>query len=136
MGRNFSEIFLSFDEEPIAAASIAQVHHAILKDHQEVAVKVQYPGLKQNMKLDTMIMSFLSKSVVKIFPEYRFDWLVHEFVKSISQELDFIQEAKNSERTATNFKHNKMITVPTVFWEFTTAQVLTMQFCKGFKVSG
>lgn len=70
----------------------------------------------------------------QIFPEYRFDWLVHEFVKSISQELDFIQEAKNSERTATNFKHNKMITVPTVFWEFTTAQVLTMQFCKGFKV--
>ncbi|CAN7129596.1 unnamed protein product [Brassica rapa subsp. narinosa] len=134
LGRNLSEIFLSFDEEPIAAASIAQVHHAILKDHQEVAVKVQYPGLKQNMKLDTMIMSFLSKSVVKIFPEYRFDWLVHEFVKSISQELDFIQEAKNSERIATNFKHNKMITVPTVFWEFTTAQVLTMQFCKGFKV--
>ncbi|XP_013590018.1 PREDICTED: uncharacterized aarF domain-containing protein kinase 1 [Brassica oleracea var. oleracea] len=134
LGRNLSEIFLSFDEEPIAAASIAQVHHAVLKDHQEVAVKVQYPGLKQNMKLDTMIMSFLSKSVVKIFPEYRFDWLVHEFVKSISQELDFIQEAKNSERIATNFKHNKMITVPTVFWEFTTAQVLTMQFCKGFKV--
>ncbi|CAF2062554.1 hypothetical protein HID58_072527 [Brassica napus] len=134
LGLNLSEIFLSFDEEPIAAASIAQVHHAILKDYQEVAVKVQYPGLKQNMKLDTMIMSFLSKSVVKIFPEYRFDWLVHEFVKSISQELDFIQEAKNSERIATNFKHNKMITVPTVFWEFTTAQVLTMQFCKGFKV--
>ncbi|XP_056846943.1 uncharacterized protein LOC108833486 [Raphanus sativus] len=133
-GRNLSEIFLSFDEEPIAAASIAQVHHAVLKDHQEVAVKVQYPGLKQNMKLDTMIMSFLSKSVVKIFPEYRFDWLVHEFVKSISQELDFIQEAKNSEKIAMNFKHNKMITVPTVFWEFTTTQVLTMQFCKGFKV--
>ncbi|KAG7585937.1 UbiB domain [Arabidopsis thaliana x Arabidopsis arenosa] len=134
LGQNFTEIFLSFDEEPIAAASIAQVHHAVLKNHQEVAVKVQYPGLKQNMKLDTMIMSFLSKSVAKIFPEYRFDWLVYEFVKSISQELDFIQEAKNSERIAKNFKHNKMITIPTVFWEFTTTQVLTMQFCKGFKV--
>ncbi|CAE5963058.1 unnamed protein product [Arabidopsis arenosa] len=134
LGQNLTEIFLSFDEEPIAAASIAQVHHAVLKNHQEVAVKVQYPGLKQNMKLDTMIMSFLSKSVAKIFPEYRFDWLVYEFVKSISQELDFIQEAKNSERIAKNFKHNKMITIPTVFWEFTTTQVLTMQFCKGFKV--
>ncbi|CAN8238305.1 unnamed protein product [Cochlearia groenlandica] len=134
LGQNLSEIFLSFDEEPIAAASIAQVHHAVLKDHQEVAVKVQYPGLKQNMKLDTTIMSFLSKSVAKIFPEYRFEWLVYEFVKSISQELDFIQEAKNSERIAKNFKHNRMITVPTVFWEFTTRQVLTMQFCKGFKV--
>ncbi|KAL1223227.1 putative ABC1 protein [Cardamine amara subsp. amara] len=134
LGQNLTEIFLSFDEEPIAAASIAQVHHAVLKNHQEVAVKVQYPGLKQNMKLDTMIMSLLSKSVAKIFPEYRFDWLVYEFVKSISQELDFIQEAKNSERIAKNFKHNKMITIPTVFWESTTTQVLTMQFCKGFKV--
>ncbi|KAL9310795.1 putative ABC-type Cd(2+) transporter, protein kinase CAMK-CAMKL-LKB family [Arabidopsis thaliana] len=134
LGQNLTEIFLSFDEEPIAAASIAQVHHAVLKNHQEVAVKVQYPGLKQNMKLDTMIMSFLSKSVAKIFPEYRFDWLVYEFVKSISQELDFIQEANNSERIAKNFKHNKMITIPTVFWDFTTTQVLTMQFCKGFKV--
>jgi aarF domain-containing kinase len=87
LGQNLTEIYLSFDEEPIAAASIAQVHHAVLKNHQEVAVKVQYPGLKQNMMLDTMIMSFLSKSVAKIFPEYRFDWLVYEFVKSISQEL-------------------------------------------------
>ncbi|EOA34996.1 hypothetical protein CARUB_v10020089mg [Capsella rubella] len=134
LGQNLTEIFSSFNEEPIAAASIAQVHHAVLKNHQEVAVKVQYPGLKQNMKLDTMIMSFLSKSVAKIFPEYRFDWLVYEFVKSISQELDFIQEANNSERIAKNFKHNKMITVPKVFWELTTTQVLTMQFCKGFKV--
>ncbi|CAH2065640.1 unnamed protein product [Thlaspi arvense] len=134
LGQDLTEIFLSFDEEPIAAASIAQVHRAVLKDHQEVAVKLQYPELKQNMKLDTMIMSFLSKSVVKIFPEYRFEWLVYEFVKSISQELDFIQEAKNSEKIAKNFKHNKMITVPAVFWEFTTTQVLTMQFCKGFKV--
>ncbi|XP_010551532.1 PREDICTED: uncharacterized aarF domain-containing protein kinase 1 [Tarenaya hassleriana] len=134
LGLSPSEIFLSFDEEPIAAASIAQVHHAVLKDHQEVAVKVQYPGLEQKMRLDTTIMSFLSKSVAKLFPDYRFDWLVTEFVKAISQELDFIQEAKNSERTAKNFKNNKMVIVPRVFWELTTNRVLTMQFCEGLKV--
>lgn len=63
LGPDLSEIFLSFDEQPIAAASIAQVHRALLKDHQEVAVKVQYPGLEDQMKLDVRIMSFLSKSV-------------------------------------------------------------------------
>ncbi|CAK7338798.1 unnamed protein product [Dovyalis caffra] len=63
LGLDLKKIFLSFDEQPIAAASIAQVHHAMLKDHQEVAVKVQYPGLERLMKIDITTMSFLSKSV-------------------------------------------------------------------------
>ncbi|GLT97340.1 hypothetical protein SLE2022_149100 [Rubroshorea leprosula] len=134
LGRDLSEIFLSFGEQPIAAASIAQVHHGILKNHQEVAVKVQYPGLEQKMKLDTTVMSFLSKSVAWFFPEYRFGWLVSEFAETISLELDFIQEAKNSEKTADNFKNNKLVRVPRVFWDLTTKQVLTMQFCRGKKV--
>nr|XP_016448766.1 PREDICTED: uncharacterized aarF domain-containing protein kinase 1-like [Nicotiana tabacum] len=87
LGPNFSDIFFSFDEQPVAAASIAQVHHAVLKDHQEVAVKVQYPGLEYQMKFDLATMSFLSKSVGLLFPEYRFQWLVSEFEKSIASEL-------------------------------------------------
>uniref|UniRef100_A0A7C9AQW4 ABC1 atypical kinase-like domain-containing protein n=1 Tax=Opuntia streptacantha TaxID=393608 RepID=A0A7C9AQW4_OPUST len=59
----FDDIFMSFDEEPIAAASIAQVHHAMLKSREEVAVKVQYPGLEQLMKLDITTMSFVSEFV-------------------------------------------------------------------------
>lgn len=134
LGRDLSEIFLSFDEEPIAAASIAQVHRALLKDGREVAIKVQYPGLEYQMKLDTATMSFLSKSVAWFFPAYRFEWAVSEFVAAITLELDFIQEARNSERTAHNFKNNKIVRVPHVFWELTTRQVLTMQFCTGHKV--
>lgn len=61
--KDVSESFLSFDEQPIAAASIAQVHRAQMKDGQEVAVKVQYPGLEHQMKVDITAMSFLSKSV-------------------------------------------------------------------------
>lgn len=87
LGRDLSEIFLSFDEEPIAAASIAQVHRALLKDGREVAIKVQYPGLEYQMKLDTATMSFLSKSVAWFFPAYRFEWAVSEFVAAIALEL-------------------------------------------------
>ncbi|XP_062107684.1 uncharacterized protein LOC133818678 isoform X2 [Humulus lupulus] len=132
--QDLSEIFLSLDENPIAAASIAQVHRAVLKDGQEVAIKVQYPGLLQQLKIDTTTMSFLSKSVSWFFPDYRFEWLVSEFVEDIIVELDFIQEARNSERTTNNFKNNKMLKIPRVFWDLTTNQVLTMQFCRGQKV--
>ncbi|KAF9624726.1 hypothetical protein IFM89_013264 [Coptis chinensis] len=134
LGQELSDIFLSFDEKPIAAASIAQVHRAVLKDDQEVAIKVQYPGLQKQMKIDITTMDFLSNAIAWIFPEYRFGWMVSEFGRTISFELDFIQEAKNSERTAKAFKHNKMVRVPHVFWELTRSQVLTMQFCSGHKV--
>ncbi|XP_060185841.1 uncharacterized protein LOC132615297 isoform X1 [Lycium barbarum] len=130
-----SEMFLSFDEVPVAAASIAQVHHAVLvKDRKEVAVKVQYPGLEYQMKFDLRTMALLSKLVGLIFPDYRFNWLVSEFEKSIACELDFIGEAKNLERIRKNFKDNSTVRVPNVFWDFTTRQVLVMEFCRGCKV--
>ncbi|CAA0814539.1 Protein kinase superfamily protein [Striga hermonthica] len=134
LGKDLSEIFHSFDEQPIAAASIAQVHHAYLQDHQEVAVKVQYPGLEYQMNFDLTTMAFLSRFVAWLFPEYRFQWLVTEFTKSIASELDFIQEAKNSERAAYNFRKNSRVRIPRVYWDFTSRQVLTMQFCKGQKI--
>lgn len=65
--RDLSEIFISFDEQPVAAASIAQVHHAVLKDNQEVAVKVQYPGLEKQMKYDLATMSLLSRLVTWVW---------------------------------------------------------------------
>ncbi|KAK1432452.1 hypothetical protein QVD17_09349 [Tagetes erecta] len=134
LGSDLDEIFLSIDEQPIAAASIAQVHRALLKDHQEVVLKVQYPGLKNRMRMDIATMSLLSKCVTWLFPEYRFQWMVLEFSKAIALELDFIQEARNSVRTAVNFKHSNKIRVPKVFQELTTSQVLTMEYCRGRRV--
>ncbi|XP_040384576.1 aarF domain-containing protein kinase 1 isoform X2 [Oryza brachyantha] len=133
-GNDLHSIFLDFDEHPIAAASIAQVHRGRLKNKQEVAVKVQYPGLEQRMKIDIMTMSFLSKSVSWIFPDYRFEKLLTEFERTMSMELDFTQEAKNSERTASCFRKNNVVKVPQVFWELTSKEVLTMEFCSGYKV--
>ncbi|KQJ88242.1 uncharacterized aarF domain-containing protein kinase 1 isoform X2 [Brachypodium distachyon] len=132
--KDIHDIFLEFDEHPIAAASIAQVHRAQLNNNQEVAVKVQYPGLEQRMKLDIMTMSVLSKSVSLIFPDYRFEKIVLEFERTMSMELDFTQEAKNSERTASCFRKNNVVKIPYVYRELTTKEVLTMEFCYGHKV--
>uniref|UniRef100_A0A453EED9 ABC1 atypical kinase-like domain-containing protein n=1 Tax=Aegilops tauschii subsp. strangulata TaxID=200361 RepID=A0A453EED9_AEGTS len=134
LGRDLHGIFLEFDEHPIAAASIAQVHRGRLNNNQEVAVKVQYPGLERRMKLDIMTMSLLSKYVSLIFPDYRFEKILLEFERTMSMELDFTQEAKNSERTTSCFRKNDVVKVPHVFWELTTKEVLTMEFCTGHKV--
>ncbi|AQK58753.1 Protein kinase superfamily protein [Zea mays] len=124
-GKELYDIFLEFDEHPIAAASIAQV---------------QYPGLEQRMKIDIMTMSFLSKMVSWVFPDYKFDRILIEFEKSMTMELDFTREAKNSERTASCFRKNSVVKVPYVFWlnllqQLTTREVLTMEFCYGHKVN-
>ncbi|KAM7268674.1 hypothetical protein ACFE04_010840 [Oxalis oulophora] len=134
-GHDLSHIFSSFDEQPIAAASIAQVHHAVLHNGQEVAVKVRYPGLEHKMRVDTTVMSFLSKSISWFFPDYRFQWLVSEFSAAISLELDFVQESQNAERTAENFKTNRYLKVPKVFWDLTTSEVMAMEFCRGRKIN-
>ncbi|XP_020100245.1 uncharacterized aarF domain-containing protein kinase 1 isoform X2 [Ananas comosus] len=150
LGKELSDVFLVFDEKPIAAASIAQVHRGLLKDNQEVAIKVQYPGLEQQMKIDISTMTILSK----------FERILSEFERAMSLELgllfclvfaifilffvclcsmvsctrDFLQEAKNSERAARLFSKNKIVKIPHVFRDLTTRQVLTMQFCHGHKV--
>ncbi|KAK4278071.1 hypothetical protein QN277_015967 [Acacia crassicarpa] len=134
LGPDFSEMILSVSEQPIAAASVSQVHRAVLKSGHEVAIKVQYPDLEQQMNFDTRTMSFLSKTIAQFFPEYRFQWLASAFTRTLALELDFVQEARNSERAASNFENNKFIRVPCVFWELTTRQVLTMQFCTGQKI--
>ncbi|XP_066340071.1 uncharacterized protein [Miscanthus floridulus] len=134
-GKELYDIFLEFDEQPIAAASIAQVHRGRLHNNQDVAVKVQYPGLEQRMKIDIMTLSFLSKTVSWVYPDYKFDRILIEFEKSMTMELDFTWEAKNSERTASCFRKNSVVKVPYVFWQLTTREVLTMEFCYGHKVA-
>lgn len=132
------EIFLSFSEEPIAAASIAQVHKAILKNGQPVAVKIQRPKINHTIETDISILYDLAGLVEKYFPEselYNPKAIVDEFAKTIRSELDFIREGRNIDRFWNYFKNDNTIYLPKVYWELTTTSVLIMEFIDGEKVS-
>ncbi|BBN13742.1 aarF domain-containing kinase [Marchantia polymorpha subsp. ruderalis] len=134
-GQSIGDIFAEFDEEPIAAASLAQVHRAQLKGGEEVAVKVQYPHLQQQFEIDIRTMYTLSKAISMLFPDYQFEWIVVEFEKGVSRELDFKQEGKNAEQTSKNFASKDHVKIPEIKWDLTSRRVLTMEFMHGFKIT-
>lgn len=136
LGRPLEEVFSSFEKEPVAAASLAQVHRAVLRDSgEEVAVKLQYSHLDDQVKGDTATIEMLARFVGFWFPEFSYTWIIPEFKNNMVLELDFIQEAKNAQRLAKMFAHKSDVYVPKVNWEYTTKRMLTMEFIQGFKVN-
>lgn len=91
-------MFLTFDPEPLGAASLAQVHRATLKNGADVAVKVQHHYVRGNAKVDTATMEYCVKIMGWLFPECKFQWLVEESKKNLPIELDFLHEGKNVEK--------------------------------------
>ncbi|CAM9484403.1 unnamed protein product, partial [Phaeothamnion confervicola] len=120
LGGGVTELFAEFDERAIAAASLAQVHRAVTKTGQEVAVKLQYPGLQERVARDMRTMRLLAGLLERLFPEYGYTWMFPEFEEMAALELDFVQEAVNSERLARMFAGRQDIHVPPVFWPYTT----------------
>lgn len=92
------DLFVSFDEEPLGTASLAQVHRATLKTGQEVAVKVQHPYVMGNSKVDMKTMECLCKIMSIVFPDFKMQWLVDESKKNLPIELDFLNEGHNAEK--------------------------------------
>ncbi|MCC6545378.1 MAG: AarF/ABC1/UbiB kinase family protein [Nitrospirae bacterium] len=138
LGRSVEDIFLSFNEDPMAAASIAQVHLAKLPDGQEVVVKVQRPGIHQQVETDVRILENLAKLLVRYVPESRlYDpiGLVEEFRKTISKEMDFKIELRSAERFRANFAGSRTVFVPGVIKELCSKEVLTMECSHGKKVT-
>ncbi len=138
LGKSVGEIFSRFEDKPMASASIAQVHRATLKNGKKVVVKIQRPGIEKTIIEDIRIMHYLAYLADKNFPEFhRFDpqYLVDEFERSILKELDFLREARNSERLRENFKDDKGVYVPLVYDNLTTKRVLTLEEIKGTKLT-
>ncbi|MDX8410165.1 MAG: 2-polyprenylphenol 6-hydroxylase [Mariprofundales bacterium] len=135
--RPVSEIFSQFDAKPVAAASIAQVHFALLHDGSEVAVKVRRPGIDRTIEADLAILRLLASMFDRHVPEYRrlrAPRVVEEFANSIRGELNLRAEGAHASRFATNFTEVAGVEVPKVLWDYTHAEVLTTERIHGLPI--
>jgi ubiquinone biosynthesis protein len=132
-----AEAFAEFSREPVAAASISQVHRARLHDGREVAVKVQRPDIEEEISTDIDIMFTLAELATKHISElepYQPTLLVREFAKNIRLELDFHVEGRNIDRFAKNFAEDRTVHIPEVFWQRSSRRVLTLEWIDGIKI--
>lgn len=131
-------LFSQFDDIPLASASIGQVHRARLQNGQEVALKVQRPGIQKVIEVDLEIMLHLATLMEHHIEELAFHRpikIVEEFARTLEKELDYLLEAANMERAALNFSNDPSTLIPAVFRELSTVRVLTTECVKGIKVS-
>ncbi|CAG9767963.1 unnamed protein product [Ceutorhynchus assimilis] len=134
-GKSPEDIFETFDCNPIAAASIAQVFEATTKQGKKVAVKVQYNDLQKRLNGDIMTINLLLKIGTWFHPKVDFTWILNDFEEALKQELDFVNEGRNGERCAKDLSHFNYIHVPRVLWEYTNTRVLVTEFIEGIKIS-
>lgn len=138
LGVPMEEVFSEFQEEPVASASIGQVHRARLRNGDAVAVKVQRPGIADTVKSDIMLMKYLAKLANDRVPGLRYynlPGIVAEFERAIRKELDYHQEANNVERFRAMFMDDETVYAPYVYREYSTGRVLTMQYVDGVKLT-
>lgn len=138
IGGPIERVFASFDQIPLSTASIAQVHRAVLKTGQEVAVKVQHENLKHVFDTDLAVIRSFSDWAVERWPHlklHRPEDLLASFRNTLYDETDFTLEAKNQERIAGLFKKAPWMRVPKVYWEHTTSKLLVMEYLDGFKLT-
>ncbi|MGM0461337.1 MAG: ABC1 kinase family protein [Fibrobacterota bacterium] len=135
-GHTISELFIDFDDIPIAAGSVSQIHRGTLHSGEEAAVKVQRPGIRKKIEVDLEILYHLAgilKDHDKRFTHHRPELIVEEFAKTLSRELDFVNEAHNIMQFKTMFKNNKTIYIPQVYHAHTTSKLLVMEYIRGVK---
>ena len=136
LGAPVDELFDAFEMKSLAAASIGQVHKAILKSGEIVAVKIRRPHIEQQIETDIEILRDIARLV-----EQRFAWarhyqlrdIVDELSLAIRSEMDYSQEGRNAEKIAQQFEDDPYIIIPKVYWDLSTKKVLTMSFIEGVK---
>ncbi|GAB4251339.1 MAG: AarF/ABC1/UbiB kinase family protein [Thermoleophilia bacterium] len=134
LGLTLERAFVSFDPEPVAAASIGQVHQAVLPGGFSVMVKIQRPQAQRQIERDIELMYQVAEFLKDHVGERLFVdpcRVVEEFAGSITRELDYVLEARNIERIRDNFRNREEVQVPRVYWRYTTHRVLTMEAAEG-----
>ena len=138
LGQTIERLFVEFDELPLASASIGQVHRAVLPNGRRVAVKVQRPNAPATIESDLQLLDQAARLVVERVRALDFvdtRELVEEFGRSIRQELDYRLEARNAETFHHNFAGHPHVSVPRVYWSYTRARVLTLEYLDGVQVA-
>lgn len=136
LGKPLAQVFRTFEAEPIAAASLAQVHRATLTNGEQVAVKVQYPDIAPLVELDLRNVSFFVDWLAWLEPRFDFRFVIREMSRYIPLELDFVHEGRSAEQVGRNFatRGNDVI-VPRIHSKFSTPRLLVMEFMEGIKVT-
>jgi len=137
-GLDIEREFTLFNEMPIAAASIAQAHEAILKNGQRVVVKIQRPGIDKTIETDLEILADISALLEKRTAWghfYHITEVVEELAQAIRNELDFMQEGRNADLFQKNFINEPSVLIPEIYWQYSSKKVLTMSYLEGIKIS-
>jgi ubiquinone biosynthesis protein len=136
--KGMDEIFLAFDHEPIAAASIGQVYHAKLISGEDVAVKVMRPGIEDIIETDLLILINLARFVEKHIKASKFFnpvGFIEEFSRVMRQEIYYVHEAQNADKFYRNFQGSTTVKIPKIYWKYTTKHVLTQEYMVGIKIT-
>ncbi|MEA5552769.1 AarF/ABC1/UbiB kinase family protein [Anabaena cylindrica UHCC 0172] len=138
LGKKIPQLFQSFEPIPLAAASLGQVHKAILHSGESVVVKVQRPGLKKLFEIDLKIL----KGIARYFQNHPKwgkgrDWMgiYEECSRILWEEIDYLKEGRNADTFRRNFRDYDWVNVPRVYWRYATSRVITLEYLPGIKVS-
>ncbi|KAL7216455.1 hypothetical protein ACSBR1_028403 [Camellia fascicularis] len=139
LGAPVDILFKEFEDQPIAAASLGQVHRAVLHNGEKVVVKVQRPGLKKLFDIDLrnlkLIAEYFQKSESLGGPTRDWIGIYEECAKILYEEIDYINEGKNADRFRRDFRNVKWVRVPLVIWDYTATKVLTLEYVPGVKIN-
>lgn len=138
LGAPVDVIFKEFEDQPIAAASLGQVHRAILHNGEKVVIKVQRPGLRKLFDIDLrnlkLIAEYFQRSETLGGPTRDWIGIYEECSTILYQEIDYINEGKNADKFRRDFRNVKWVRVPLVYWDYTASKVLTLEYVPGVKI--
>lgn len=138
LDRSIGEIFRDLSPQPVAAASLGQVYHGHLVSGEEVAVKVQRPNLRPLLTKDLYLMRWVASWLAPWLPlnlGHDLTLIVDEFGTKLFEEIDYINEGRNAEKFAHNFRNDPQVKVPGIYWNYTSNHVLTLEWINGFKLT-